>query len=225
LESEITYLLAQGELGGFEIVLPKGISNTPIPTPPPKPMPPPPQPPPPQNTSEHDSVWKNADNIADFYLALQKHSLYNKSARSSSFVAQKEAKINAEYLLLFHSPQELTGEAKEILERLFKKLDVDLNSCAMSFFFKCNATTVMPREKAVLKEMLCKEIEFINPKKIIFFRETPELEKTLDGAPITFAGKPAITLYSLLEMLSSKPDSKQKMIDTWNSLLPKSGWF
>jgi hypothetical protein len=179
--------------------------------------------------TQSDSLWKNATSIDDFYEALQKHSIYTKAMRSLSFLVPKEIKINAAYLILFHSPQELTAESKGILERLLKKLGIDLNLCAISFFFKCNETA-MPREKPVLREMLCKEIELLNPEKIIFFREAPgpeKIEKTakIDGTLTTFAGKPAITLYSLLEMLPSKPDYKEKMLETWNSLLPNSGWF
>jgi len=236
-----TYLLAQGELGGFDVLVdglvldepvlnadkgqPRGVAPTaaanlpPPPTPQPKPV----------AVPQYDSLWKNAGNPDDFYSALQKHSIYTKSMRSLSFSAPKGIKINAAYLLLFYSPQELTADSRNVLERLFKKLGVDLGACAISFFFKCNAA-VMPREKTVLKEMLCKEVELINPEKIIFFRETPGPEKTeapvkIDGTPVTFAGKPAITLYSLLEMLPSAAGSKDKIIETWNSHLPQSGWF
>jgi hypothetical protein len=223
VDSIKTYLLAQSEMGGFELVLPQPVQPVlviaekadlkSILTQP----------------ATNDSLWKNVTSIYDFYEALQKHSIYTKSMRSLSFFVPKEVKINAAYLLLFHSPQELTTEPKDILERLFKKLNIDLNSCAMSFFFKCNETA-MPREKPALKEMLYKEIQLLNPEKIIFFREAASLEKTektakIDGAPITFADKPAITLYSLLEMLPSKLDYKEKMFETWNSLLPNSGWF
>jgi len=104
---------------------------------------------------------------------------------------------------------------------LFKRLGVDLNACAISFFFKCNETA-MPREKPVLKDMLCKEIELLNPEKIIFFREA---NTKMDSTSTTFAGKPAITLYSLLEMLPSKPGYKEKMVETWNLLMSNSGWF
>jgi hypothetical protein len=171
-------------------------------------------------------LWKNTDNINDFYEALQEHSIYAKSMRS--FCAP-EGKVNAAYLLLFHSPLELTAAAREILERLFKKLRVDLSSCAVSFFFKCNAMA-MPREKAILREMLYREIELLNPERIIFFREAPRLEKTenpakVDGVPIMLADKPAIILYSLLEMLPGAAGSKEKIIETWNSYLPRSEWF
>jgi hypothetical protein len=135
--------------------------------------------------------------------------------RALSFYVSKEIKINAPLLLLFHSPQELTAEARNLLERLFKKLGIDLAACAISFFFKCNETAY-PREKQVLREMLGKEVELINPGKIVFFREEPRPEKTESPAkirdkPALFAGKPLITLYSLLEMLSGKPDFKEKM--------------
>jgi hypothetical protein len=223
-----TYLLAQSEMGGFEIVLPlplllsePGFSGLKDSQDLPKPIP--------KVAAQNDSLWKNAACLNDFYEALRKHSIYAKSMRPLSFLVPKEIKTNASYLLLFHSPQELTAESKDILERLFKRLGIDLNSCAISFFFKCNETA-MPREKPVLREMLCKEIELLNPEKIIFFREAQSLEKIektakVDGIPITFAGKPAITLYSLLEMLPSKSDYKEKMLETWNSLLPSSGWF
>ena len=215
-----TYLLAQGEMGEFDVVLNGPVTRV-------------------RNIAEegqthrfvstvsrNDSLWKNTDNINDFYEALQEHSIYAKSMRS--FCAP-EGKVNAAYLLLFHSPLELTAAAREILERLFKKLRVDLSSCEVSFFFKCNAMA-MPREKAILREMLYKEIELLNPERIIFFREAPRLEKTetpakANGTPITFAGKPAITLYSLLEMLSNAEGSKEKIIETWTTHLPNSGWF
>ncbi|MDR2732491.1 MAG: hypothetical protein LBB36_04655 [Fibromonadaceae bacterium] len=236
MESEITYLLAQGELGGFEVVVGAGFKPalTPAPTTVSKRAtdaraglkPAPTMATTTQNT-QNDTLWKNAANITDFYDALQKHSIYTKSGRL--FFAPQETKANAAYLLLFNSPQELTEESRDILERLFKKLGIDLGSCSISFFFKCNATA-MPREKSVLKDMLCKEIELINPGKLIFFREAPRADKTenptkIDGVPITFAGKPAITLYSLLEMLPSKEDYAQKMRDTWDVHLPRSGWF
>jgi hypothetical protein len=218
-----TYLLAQGEMGGFELVLPQPMQPVPVITEKADFKPTLAQP------AINDSLWKNTTGIDDFYEALQKHSIYTKFMRPLSFFVPKEIKINAAYLLLFHSPQELTAESKGILERLFKKLGIDLSSCAISFFFKCNEIA-MPREKPTLKEMLCKEIELLNPEKIIFFRETVSSEKTekpakIDGSPIIFANKPAITLYSLLEMLPSKPDYKEKMLETWNSLLPNSGWF
>jgi len=223
-----TYLLAQSEMGGFEIVVPsqlseprftrlKDLQDTQ------KPVVDLPKP------TQSDFLWKDATSLNDFYEALRKHSIYAKSMRSLSFLVPKDIKINAAYLLLFHSPQELTAESKGILERLFKKLGIDLRECAISFFFKCDETA-MPREKPVLREMLFKEIELLNPEKIIFFREAPCSEKIekpakADGTPATFAGKPAITLYSLLEMLPSKPDYKEKMLEIWNSLLPNSGWF
>ncbi len=221
MSTALTYLLAQGELGGFDVVLPlKDLPDSQIPVPA-KPLIKP--------VLQDDSLWKNAGNLGDFYNALQTHPIYTKSMRSLSFFVPKEIKTNAAYLLLFHSPQELTSESRNVLERLFKKLGIDLGVCAISFFFKCNAP-VMPREKAILKEMLCKEIEFINPEKIIFFREAPVAEKIetpikIDGTPIIFAGKPAITLYSLLEMLPNAVGSKDKIIETWNVHLPQSGWF
>jgi len=210
-----TYLMAQGELGGFEVVLPlsqnahqqmpnqmcgytylKDLQDE-------KPV---------QND---DLLWKDVSSLGDFYEALRKHSIYTKAMRSSSFCAPAEIKTNVHYLLIFHSPLELTTEARNILERLFKKLELDLNVCGISFFLKCK-DVALPREKNILKEMLCKEIELVNPEKIIFFREVPKPEK-IETSPIisgniaTFADKPAITLYSLLEILPGKPDVKEKM--------------
>jgi len=231
-----TYLLAQGELGGFDVVLSSlplseprfsGLKNLQDSKPEPKAISVPVSVKP--VVSQDDFLWKNASNIDDFYKSLQKHSVYTKSMRSLSFYVSKEIKTNSTYLLLFHSPQELTVAAREVLERLFKKLHIDLNSCSISFFFKCNEVA-MPREKPVLREMLYKEIELLNPEKIIFFREAPRPEKTeapakANGTPATFAGKPAITLYSLLEMLSNAEGSKEKIIETWTTHLPSSGWF
>jgi len=211
-----TYLLAQGEMGGFDIVLPPSSRDS-KPKVSVKPV------------LQDESLWKNVGSLGDFYNALQKHSVYTKNIRSLSFCFPKEIKTNAAYLLLFHSPPELNAGAREILERLFKKLGVDLSKCAISFFFKCNAVA-MPREKSVLREMLYKEIELLNPEKIIFFREAPRPEKTenpakVDGVPVIFADKPAITLYSLLEMLPGTAGSKEKIIETWSLHLPRSGWF
>ena len=223
-----TYLLAQSEMGGSEVVLQGQPRRAALTAPPTQPAPTA-APVVTTTVAPTDSLWKNAANLNDFYEALRQHSIYSKSMRSLSFLVPKEIKMNAAYLLLFHSPQELTAESRGILERLFKKLGIDLKTCAISFFFKCDETA-MPREKLVLKEMLFKEIELLNPQKIIFFREAPSSEKIekpakTDGTPTMFAGKPAITLYSLLEMLPSKPDYKEKMLETWNSLLPNSGWF
>jgi hypothetical protein len=223
-----TYLLAQSEMGGSEIVVPlplllsePGFSGLKDSQDLQKPIP--------KVAAQDDLLWQKTTSLNDFYEALRKHSIYAKAMRSLSFLVPKEIKINAAYLLLFHSPQELTAESRNILERLFKRLGIDLNSCAISFFFKCDEAA-MPREKPVLREMLCKEIELLNPEKIIFFREAPSPEKIekpakADGTATAFAGKPAITLYSLLEMLPSKSDYKEKMLETWNSLLPSSGWF
>ncbi len=209
-----TYLLAQGELGGFEVVVPlseplsepgftglKDLQDSPKPVLEIK-------------RNDDDLLWKDAGGLGDFYEALKKHSIYTKVMRHSSFCTPK-IKTNVPFLLVFHSPLELTPEARDILERLFKKLEIDLNKCAVSFFLKCN-DTALPREKNILKEMLCKEIEFVNPEKIIFFREAPKPEKIEAPPPVsenivTFAGKPAITLYSLLEMLPDKPNVKEKM--------------
>jgi hypothetical protein len=209
-----TYLIAQGELGGFEVVLPEreqlseplsepGFSGF-------KDL----QEELPKLATQDDLIWKDATCLDDFYGALNKHSIYTKSMRSLSFFAPKDIKTNAPLLLLFHSPLELTAEARDILERLFKKLKIDLNVCAISFFLKCK-DAALPREKNILKEMLCKEVDLLNPKKIIFFREAPKPEKIEAPAPIsgniaTFAGKPAITLYSLLEMLPGKPNVAEK---------------
>ena len=203
-----TYLQTQGELGGFEVVLPKlEVAHTQT-----KPATIKPQ------KQNDDSLWENVANINDFYSALQQHSIYTKSMRSLSFYVPKEIKIKAPFFLIFHSPQELTEAAKNILNRLLKKLNIELSTCAISFFFKCNEVA-MPREKPVLKEMLYKEVELINPEKIIFFKEANS-NVNIDGLPITFAGKPAITLYSLLEMLQSNDTIKS----TWN-VLPNSAWF
>jgi hypothetical protein len=214
-ESLKTYLETQGELGGFEVVLSEVIverkevlpeREEPVIKPPPVIQ---------KNDTQDDLLWKDSTDINSFYEALRKHSIYTKSMRSISFYVPKEVKTNASFLLLFHSPQELTADARNILERLFKKLGLDLSSCAISFFFKCNETAY-PREKQVLKDMLYKEIELINPGKIIFFREEPRPEKTeapakISDKPTPFAGKPSITLYSLLEMLPGKPGVKDKM--------------
>ena len=223
-----TYLMAQGELGGFEVVLPsplsepefsefKNVQNMEKPTLEVKPKP----------VLEvkskpilevakqnDDSLWKDASSLKDFYEALKEHSIYTKGMRSISFCVPK-IKTDVPYFLVFPSPLELTAEAKDILGRLFKKLEIDLNKCGVSFFLKCE-DTALPREKNVLKEMLCKEIELVNPEKIIFFREAPKPEKIetpppINGNAITFAGKPAITLYSLLEILPGKPNVKEKM--------------
>jgi len=216
-----TYLKAQGELGGIDVVVPlseprypqledsqdlkketptshKLIAN-----------------------SQDDSLWKNTGNLGDFYGALKKHSVYTKGMRGLSFWEPKEIKREVDLLLLFNSPLELKVEARDILERLFKKIGIDLNMCAISFFLKCN-DAALPREKNILKEMLFKEIGLINPKKIIFFREAPKPEKIETPAPVsgnvtTFAGKPAITLYSLLEMLPGKPEFKEKMSFSLNN--------
>jgi len=220
-----TYLLAQSEMGGDEVVMPAlpmlhlsepGFSGFKDSQDLPKPVVDLPKP----VILSDDSLWQKTVGLDDFYGALKQHSIYTKSMRPLSFFVPKEVKIKAAFLLIFHSPQELTADARGILERLFKKLGVDLSSCAISFFFKCNETA-MPREKTVLKEMLCKEIELLNPGKIIFFKEA---NAKADGAATAFAGKPAITLCSLLEMLSSKPGYKEKMVETWDSL-SNSGWF
>jgi len=211
-----TYLRAQGELGGVEVVVPLSeplsepgfsgfkdlqeevqIKISPV------------------STGQDEALWKSASDLRSFYEALKKHSVYSKGMRGLSFWEYKEVKKDVDLLLLFHSPLELTPEARDILGRLFKKVGVDLNLCAISFFLKCN-DAALPREKNVLKEMLFKEIELMNPKKIIFFREALKPEKIEAPAPVsenvtTFAGKPAITLYSLLEMLPGKPDIKEKM--------------
>ena len=205
-----TYLMAQGELGGFEVVIPlseprfTGLKDSQdLPKPVLEVV-----------KRDDDSLWKNAGCLGDFYEALKKHSLYTKAMRLLSFYVPAE-KTNVPYFLIFHSPLELTPEAKDILERLFKKIEVDLNICGISFFLKCN-DAALPREKNILKEMLCKEIELVNPEKIIFFREAPKPEKIEAPPPINrnaiaFAGKPAITLYSLLEILPGKPNFKEKM--------------
>jgi len=212
-----TYLMAQGELGGFEVVLPlslplveplseprftefKNFQNLEKPVL--------------EVAKQDDSLWKNASNLNDFYEALKGHSLYTKAMRLLSFCVPK-IKTNVPYFLVFHSPLELTPEARDILERLFKKIEVDLNVCGISFFLKCN-DTALPREKNILKEMLFKEIELVNPEKIIFFREAPKPEKIeapppINGNATALAGKPAITLYSLLEILPGKPNVKEKM--------------
>jgi len=202
--------MAQGELGCFEVVLPplseplsepkftefKNLQNLEKPV------------------QQNNSLWKQASNLNDFYGALKGDSIYTKGMRLLSFCAPK-IKTDVPYLLIFPSPLELTADAKDILERLFKKLEIDLNKCGISFFLKCN-DAALPREKNILKEMLGKEIELVNPEKIIFFREAPKPEKIeipppINGNAITFAGKPAITLYSLLEILPSKPNVKEKM--------------
>jgi len=217
-----TYLKAQGELGGVEVVVPlseplseprfSGFKDSQEEMPAPKLS---------LAASQDDSLWKNMSNLGDFYGALRKHSVYTKGMRGLSFWEPKEVKSNVDLLLLFNSPLELTVEARDILGRLFKKIGMDLNMCAISFFLKCN-DAALPREKNVLKEMLFKEIELINPRKIIFFREAPKPEKIETPAPvngnvIAFAGKPAITLYSLLEMLPGKPDVKEKMSFSLNN--------
>ncbi|MDR0518047.1 MAG: hypothetical protein LBH25_13500 [Fibromonadaceae bacterium] len=165
---------------------------------------------------DSEDLWQKASNLNDFYKALQSHSLYQKSMRLLSFFTPKESKANAPYLLVFHSPQEWNADAKGLLERLFKKLGIDLEACSISFFIKSNSA-VMPREKKILGEMLQREIAMLNPERIIFFRESPrpeqiETQAKIDANPITFAGKQAITLYSPLEMLPSK----EKMVETWN---------
>jgi len=219
-----TYLRAQGELGGSEVIVPfseplseprfsgfkdlqeeKPIKISPV------------------TISQDESLWKSVSDLNSFYEALKKHPVYSKGMRGLSFWEYKEVKKDVDLLLLFHSPLELTIEARGILERLFKKVGVDLNLCAISFFLKCN-DTALPREKNVLKEMLCKEVELMNPGKIIFFREAPKPEKIETPAPVsenitTFAGKPAITLYSLLEMLAGRPDFKEKMNFSLNNAI------
>jgi len=199
-----TYLMAQGELGCFEVVLPlsepeftefKNLQNI-------------------EKPVQNNLLWKSAGCLGDFYEVLKGDSIYTKGMRSISFCIPK-IKTNVPYLLIFPSPLELTAEAKDILERLFKKLEIDFNKCGVSFFLKCD-DTALPREKNILKEMLGKEIELANPEKIIFFREAPKPEKIetpppISGNTITFAGKPAITLYSLLEILPGKPNVKEKM--------------
>jgi hypothetical protein len=177
---------------------------------------------PPKAAAETEDRWQKASNLNDFYKALQSSSLYQKSNRQASFFAPKDTKTNAPYLLVFHSPLEFSQEARGLLERLLAKLNIALQSCSISFFIKSNSA-VMPREKKVLTEMLHKEVELLNSERIIFFRENPKTEQSikLDGKPITFAGKQAITLYSLLEMLPSK----DKMLETWNQHLPSCGWF
>jgi len=173
-----------------------------------------------QNSPENDTLWQKASSITDFYNALQNHSIYQKPTRTLSFTTPKNTNPNAPYLLIFHSPQELASEATSLLQRLFKKLEIDLSTCSMSFFIKCNSNA-MPREKKVLKEMLQKEVALLNPKKIIFFRETPKTESEdtkIDSAPITFAGKEALILYSLTEM----HPSKEKMIETFSNF---SAWI
>ena len=218
------YLRTQGELGGFEVVLNEPISHRTITATiaeikpeVPKPETSKPVITKPQNQN-NDSLWQNTTNINDFYNALQQHSIYTKSMRSLSFYTPNEIKMNAAFFLIFHSPLELTAAAKNILNRLLKKLNIDLSACAISFFFKCNEVA-MPREKQILKDMLYKEIEFVNPEKIIFFKEANS-NVNIDGAPITFAGKPAITLYSLLEM----QQSNEKIKSTWTAL-QQSAWF
>jgi len=123
-----TYLMAQGELGGVEVVVPfceplsepeftefKNLQNE-------------------RPTSQDDSLWKDARNLGDFYGALKKHSIYTKGMRGLSFWEPKGIKRDVPLLLLFHSPLELTPEARGILERLFKKLEIDLNGCAFLSF-------------------------------------------------------------------------------------------
>jgi hypothetical protein len=202
--------MAQGELGGFEVVVPlsepeftelENLQNVEKPA---------------QND---DSLWKDASSLGCFYEALKEHSIYTKGMRSISFCVP-EIKTDVSYFLVFPSPLELTAEARDILGRLFKKLEIDLNKCGVSFFLKCN-DAALPREKNVLKDMLCKEIELVNPEKIILFREAPKPEKIenpppINGNTITFAGKPVITLYSLLEILPSKPNVKEKMNEILN---------
>jgi len=229
------YLLAQAELGTFELVLKEPfipilktatvipaipVAASPTATSTPKVFVPQPIAPAP---AKNDNLWANAQNANEFYEALQQHSLYKKSNRQLNFETPKEKK-NAPYLLVFHSPKELSEEAKDMLKRLFEKLGVEFEACAVSFFMKSNST-VMPREKATLADMLKKEIELLNPERIIFFRENPgavsEKSVKIDGSPTVFAGKAAITLYSPLEMLPSK----EKKLETWTSHLPRSNWF
>jgi hypothetical protein len=211
-----SYLQAQSELGGSMLVTEAlAVAHEPEPARIPTPVPVYAAPPPKAATED---LWQKSSNLNDFYSALQSSSLYQKNNRQLSFSKPENAKANAPYLLVFHSPQEFSQEARELLERLLTKLNISLQNCSVSFFIKSNST-VMPREKKVLTEMLHKEIEMLNPERIIFFRENPKTEQgaKLDGKPITFASKQAITLYSLIEM-------KDKIRETW-SLLPHCGWF
>ena len=212
--------MAQGELGGFEVVLPSPLSeprfsDSPDSSDLPKPvLEVKPKPVLEVAKQNDDSLWKDASSLKDFYEALKEHSIYTKGMRSISFCVP-EIKTDVPYFLVFPSPLELTAEARDILGRLFKKLEIDLNKCGISFFLKCD-DTALPREKNILKEMLNKEIELVNPEKIILFREAPKPEKIetpppISGNTITFAGKPAITLYSLLEIFPNKPNVKEKM--------------
>jgi len=169
-----TYLLAQSEMGGSEVVLQGQPRRAALATTPTQPAPTA-VPVVTTTVAPTDSLWKNAANINDFYEALRQHSIYSKSMRSLSFLVPNEIKMNAAYLLLFHSPQELTVESRGILERLFKKLGVDLKTCAISFFFKCDETA-MPREKLVLKEMLFKD-RAIKPAKNNFLQRSSKLGK------------------------------------------------
>jgi hypothetical protein len=221
------YLLAQAELGVFELALKEPLKplkqvaearralpskTAPAETAPFKTLP----------TKESDSLWQTASNLNEFYASLQQHSLYQKRNADIAGMKLIAPRQNAPFLLIFHSPKELSAEASEMLKNLFKKLGADLGICAISFFMKCNSAA-MPREKAILTEMLKKEIALLNPEKIILFRENGASENSakIDGSPIILAEKPAIRLYSPLEMLPSK----EKRLETWNLHLPRSGWF
>ncbi|GHV16842.1 hypothetical protein AGMMS49938_17210 [Fibrobacterales bacterium] len=216
-------ILAQGELGGFEVILDKPLDLSP------------------QATARATTQAIAQTAIRQVMPPNQKQTVPLPKPQSppQKVVLPATPKVipknltlspikNASYLLILRSPSELSSEAKTLLTNFFANIaKVNLNDCAIVFFTE-NDKKVMPREQISLKNSLSEEVKNLNPERIIFFGSKflfPIWERNdfaeSAGALNKFAEKPAIILYSPLEMLTDETLKKE----TWKIHIPRSGWF
>jgi hypothetical protein len=159
-------ILAQLEMGGFEVVFDAPIGRPPAAVEVPKPAPPPPKQDfniavPQKQADSGDALWERAESLEALNAALVQNRLY----AGKGFKKGEGRAPNPKLFLVYENPSQYPPEAQEMMVNLVTKvLKVAELDCYITYWLKADlGRALMPREKIFATNALKKEAVLVRP--------------------------------------------------------------
>ena len=184
-------------------------------------------------------AFESAETLDAFYESIKSEAMYAKEASLARYVGPTKPK------LLFLLPAIKMAEAANIsatstdaffgtpvgqmLSRLFASLSIDQKNIGITYFFKSTERALAPLLEALLRKMLAKELDFIQPEIMVTFGQPLFYQvfgkgKNFDdnaGTAMDFSGTKSVALVDPYLMVN---DKQMKWL-TWKVHIPRSGLF
>ena len=169
---------------------------------------------------------ESCSTLSEFYEETANHSFFTGILGHSAPIIPGRGPESPEVMILSYCPliedfQEnyaISGQDGVTLNKMLQFIKIDPDSCFFTFFYKGKPRQekIMPSEINLLKTLLAKEIELVNPKVIFGLGEKIgqillDVEKPFEASNLTYNGKPYFSTYHP-RIMNQKPELKKQAI-------------